>query len=97
MLGNVFLLLAGLAVLCCFFGDAKVARGYLAIVAIADVGHIYCSYLGMGEKYFWDLNLWNRMVWSNVGVSAFLCVNRIATVSGVFGKVGRKGTTKKAD
>lgn len=96
-LGNVFCLLAGLAIVCCFLGDSAVARGYLIIVAIADLGHIYSSYLGMGEKYFLDLTLWNQMAWANIGFSAFLCVNRVATVSGLFGRVGRKATAKKTN
>ena len=96
-LGNVFGLLAGLAVVCCFMGNAAVIRGYLTVVAIADLGHIYSSYLGMGEKYFLDLNSWNQMAWANIGVSAFLCFNRVATVLGFFGRVGSKGTAKKTN
>jgi hypothetical protein len=30
-------------------------------------------------------------MWGNIGFSAFLHVNRIATVLGVFGRIGRKG------
>lgn len=96
-LGNVFGLLAGLAVVCCFLGDAAVVRGYLIVVAIADVGHIYSSYLGMGEKYFFDLNLWNQMAFANIGVSAFLCLNRLATVLGLFGRIRRKTNTKQTN
>lgn len=94
MLGNVFLLLAGLAVLCSFFADATVARGYLITVGLADMGHIYSSYLGMGT-YFWDLNKWNTMAWANIGISAFLCINRLATVLGIFGRFGNIEKAKK--
>jgi len=90
-------LLAGLAVVCCFIGDAAVARAYLLVVGFADMGHIYSSYLGMGEKYFWDLNTWNQMAWANIGVSAFLCLNRFATVFGLFGKVGRRASVKRKE
>jgi hypothetical protein len=96
-LGNVFSLLAGLAIVCCFVGDSAVARGYLMVVAIADLGHIYSSYLGMGEKYFLDLTSWNQMAWANIGVSAFLCLNRVATVSGVFGRIGGRAIAKKTN
>lgn len=78
-------------------GDSAVARGYLVVVAIADLGHIYSSYLGMGEKYFLDLNSWNQMAWANIGVSVFLCLNRLATVSGVFGRIGGRATVKKTN
>jgi len=62
-------------------------RYYLTIVAFADLGHIYSSYVGMGSTYFWDVGSWNDMAWGNVGVSVFLCINRIATVLGVFGSI----------
>jgi hypothetical protein len=39
----------------------------------------------MGSELFWDVGSWNVMAWRNVGASTFLCVNRIATVMGVFG------------
>ena len=77
--------------------NAAVTRGYLTVVAIADLGHIYANYLGMGEKHFLDLNSWNHMAWANIGISAFLCLNRVATVLGCFGKVGNKGTAKKTN
>jgi len=86
-LGNVFLLLAGLAVLCTFTPHPEIARWYLIIVAVADLGHIYSSYAGMGYAYFWDVASWNDMAWGNVGTSVFLCVNRIATVLGIFGQI----------
>ena len=102
-LGNVFLLVAALGVLCCFMSHPSFARNYLLILACADLGHIYSSYVGMGSQQFWDIGAWNDTVWLNVGVSAFFCVNRIATVMGVFGaiktrsidngrgEIGRKG------
>jgi len=89
-LGNVFLLLAGLAILCCFTSHPEIARYYLIIVAFADLGHIYSSYVGMGSTYFWDVGSWNDMAWGNVGTSVFLCINRIATVLGVFGRIRNK-------
>lgn len=91
MTGNIYLLLAGLAVLCCLFSTPQVARNYLLIVACADLGHIYSFYSGLGRDTFLDVARWNDMTWGNVGVSAFLFVNRLATAAGVFGVVPRQG------
>ncbi|EXJ64732.1 hypothetical protein A1O7_01070 [Cladophialophora yegresii CBS 114405] len=87
-LGNVFLLLAAMAVICCFTTHAEIARRYLIAVALADLGHIYSVYGALGDKVFWDLNQWNQMTASNVGVSVFLHINRLLTVAGLFGKLG---------
>lgn len=87
-LGNVFLLLAAIALICCFTPHAEIARRYLIVVAFADLGHIYAAYCGLGDKLFWDLSQWNDVAWGNIGVSAFLHVNRWLTVAGVFGKLG---------
>ncbi|KIW77711.1 hypothetical protein Z517_07544 [Fonsecaea pedrosoi CBS 271.37] len=95
-LGNVFLLLAAMAVICCFTTHAEIARRYLIAVALADLGHIYSIYCALGDKVFWDLNQWNVMIYSNIGVSAFLHVNRLMTVTGMFGRLGtRENATKK--
>jgi len=56
------------------------------VVALADLGHIYAVYRVWGSV-FWDLGLWNDMMWGNVGVSTFLHVNRLATLLGLFGSV----------
>ncbi|KAF2133553.1 hypothetical protein P153DRAFT_393365 [Dothidotthia symphoricarpi CBS 119687] len=88
-MGNVFVLLAGLAVLCtAVTRDAKVTKWYLAIVAGADVGHIYSSYRIMGPGVFWDFAAYNDTMWGNIGFSAFLHVTRVATLLGLFGRVG---------
>lgn len=87
-LGNVYLLLALLAVVCCWTTSRSVIRGYLAAVALADLGHIYAVYRVLGHETFWDVGQWNDMIWGSVGVSAFLHVNRLATLLGVYGKVG---------
>jgi hypothetical protein len=88
-LGNVFLLLAGLALLCTVLTrDARVTRWYLLMVACGDLGHIYASYKVMGSSVFWDFSNYNDMMVGNVVVSAFLHMNRLATLLGVFGRVG---------
>jgi hypothetical protein len=143
-LGNVLLLLAALAILCCWTPHPEIARRYLLIVAVADIGHIYSCYAAMGSTQVWDfanynemgayasnpmaqswisgiafrffcvfvrlspfgtfsmfrfswspgfestswiIPLMDRVAWGNIGGSAFLCVNRIATVLGLFGEI----------
>jgi len=88
--GNMYWLLAAFAVLICFFSTPRVARWYLLIVAIADLGHIWAVYQGMskgsaGVAQFWDWRNWNDMVAGNVGISLFLCLNRVTTVLGLWG------------
>lgn len=95
-LGNVYLLLAAVQAMCCFSNHADIARNYLSIVAIADIGHIYACYLGMGYKMFVDWRSWNSLAWGNIGFSAFLCVNRLATVLGLYGKITTAGKAKRA-
>ena len=37
-MGNVLLLLAGIALICCWTTHASIARWYLIVVALADLG-----------------------------------------------------------
>ena len=77
--------------MCTWTPHPDIARGFLSIVALADLGHIYATYLGMesgGKGVFWGWEKWNDLAWGNVGASAFLCVNRVGTVLGLFGTVG---------
>lgn len=60
------------------------ARNGLLVVACGD-GHIYSVYSGLGSDLFVDVAQWDDMVRGHVGVGAFLFVNRMATVAGVFG------------
>jgi hypothetical protein len=84
-LGNFYPLFAAVFVLLCFFSTPGVTNAFLCLGAIADLGHIYGSYVGMGSDLFWDVGRWNVMARGNFGASASLCLNRIATVMGVFG------------
>jgi hypothetical protein len=100
--GNMYWLLAALAVLICFFSTPKAARGYLLIVAVADLGHIWAVYQGMsrgsaGAAQFWDWRGWNDMVAGNVGVSLFLCFNRVMTVLGLWGAFRGEGLRVKRE
>ncbi|KAK0334151.1 hypothetical protein LTR02_009795 [Friedmanniomyces endolithicus] len=88
LLGNVYLLLAPLAVICIWTPHRRVAVYYLIAVGLGDLGHIYATYSVWGEA-FWDLSLWNDMMWGNVGVSAFFHLNRWVTLFGLFGRLGR--------
>lgn len=86
-MGNVLLLLAPMAIICCWTKHPEITYWYLVAVAFADFGHIYATYKGVGQDYFWNPAGWNDMVAGNVGVSAFLNINRWLTVLGVFGKM----------
>jgi hypothetical protein len=87
-IGNVFALLAALAVICCFTTHPEIPKRYLFVVALADLGHIYSYYPALGSEAFWDVTQWNQMVWGGVGVSLFLHLNRLLTLAGLFGKIG---------
>ncbi|KAF9889785.1 hypothetical protein FE257_006875 [Aspergillus nanangensis] len=62
-----------------------VLRNYFIALAVADVGHIYVTYLAMGWATFKDVGAWNVLTWGNVGVTTFLLMNRILYLGGVFG------------
>jgi hypothetical protein len=47
--------------------DARVVKGYLFIIGLGDLGHIYASYQVMGPSMFWDFANYNDMV-SEIGV-----------------------------
>lgn len=86
-LSNVFLLLAALAVVCCFSPSSATAKWYLIAIAFADYGHIYASYRSLDPDVFWNPAQWNDMVIGSIGVSAFLNVIRWLTVLGAFGRL----------
>ncbi|KAL3466725.1 hypothetical protein BJX64DRAFT_215448 [Aspergillus heterothallicus] len=65
--------------------EPKVLRNYLVALAIADIGHIYVTYLAMGWDVFFDVGGWNALTWGNVGVTGFLFVNRLMYFAGAFG------------
>jgi hypothetical protein len=94
----VLLLLAFIAVICTFTHHPDIAKKYLFVVGLADFGHIYATYRGLGDDWFYTPGRWNTMVWANIGVSVFLNVVRWATLAGVFGTVGgRKAGRAKAN
>jgi hypothetical protein len=94
-LGNVLLLLAAMAIICCWTTHADVTQKYLVAVALADLGHIYGAYRGLGDTVFWDVTQWNEMAYGNIGASSFLHINRWMTVAGLFGRLGAHGDRSK--
>ena len=60
-------------------------RNFLLACAIADVGHVYVTYLGMGED-FWDVARWNGLAWGNIGATGSLFVVRCLYLLGAFGE-----------
>ncbi|GAP86448.1 hypothetical protein SAMD00023353_1901350 [Rosellinia necatrix] len=87
---NVYLLLAAMAVICTWTTRASTARWYLAAVALADYGHIWACYVGVGLNLLLQPAKWNDVLWGSVGVSAFLNVVRLLTLAGAFGTVPAK-------
>lgn len=75
-----------MAVICCWTTNKSITRAYLISVVIADLGHIYGTYRGVGAEYFLDVAQWNDMTWGNIGGSLFLHINRLATLAGIFGR-----------
>ncbi|KAI1427056.1 hypothetical protein F5Y12DRAFT_739692 [Xylaria sp. FL1777] len=94
---NVYLLLAAMAVICSWTTHAGIARRYLAAVSLADYGHIWACYVGVGLDLLLQPAEWNDMLWGSVGVSVFLNIVRLATLAGIFGPVedGKEGSGKK--
>ncbi|KAK5629684.1 hypothetical protein RRF57_005399 [Xylaria bambusicola] len=94
---NVYLLLAAMALICSWTTHASIVRLYLAAVALADYGHIWACYVGVGYELFVRPAEWNDLLWGSVGVSVFLNVVRLLTLAGAFGPVKeyKKGSGKK--
>jgi hypothetical protein len=94
-MANMLLLLAPMALICCWTKHREVAIWYLIAVGFADIGHIYAVYRGVGSEYFWNFGGYNDMTAGNVGASVFLNINRWLTVGGVFGNIGGKAHHEK--
>lgn len=93
--GNILLLLAGVAIVCCWTTHADIAKRYLFIVAIADIGHIWSVYRGIGHEHFLEVAKWNDMVWGGVGGSMFLHAHRWVTLLGLYGSIGSQVASAK--
>ncbi|OJJ43472.1 hypothetical protein ASPZODRAFT_74326 [Penicilliopsis zonata CBS 506.65] len=85
-LGNLYALLFMIGVAVCHgTSEPKVLRNYLVALAIADVGHVYATYVAMGWDAFVDISSWNALTWGNIGATAFLFANRLGYFMGIFG------------
>lgn len=49
--------------------DRRVVRGYLAALAVGDVGHLAVTYRVLGYTRYVDVAGWNPMAWGNIGVT----------------------------
>lgn len=90
-LANVYLVIATLYVMVCHIAtDPKVVKGFFVLVALADVGHIFSIYMGMGgwKGGFGDLGNWGGAEWVNVGGALFMMINKVGTFMGWFGEIG---------
>lgn len=96
-LGNVYGLLAmiGLGILYTTT-EPKVVRNFLLACAIADAGHLYVTYVVMGQKDFLNFQGWNQMAWGNIGITAGLLVTRVLYLVGAFGQDMVVRSTKEA-
>lgn len=65
--------------------EPHVLRNYLIALAIADIGHLYATYLAMGYVSFVDYASWGQVAWGNIAATVFLFVNRILYLVGAFG------------
>lgn len=68
--------------------DAKVTKYYLLFAACGDIGHLAANYAGLESRAFWAWREWNGVMWANIAVTAFLFVNRLATLGGIYGEPG---------
>jgi hypothetical protein len=62
--------------------DLKVWRVFLAILLLADVGHLY-SVAPVGVAIYWEYWRWNAIDWGNLGFVYFLAVTRTLFLLGV--------------
>ena len=76
--------------------EAIVVRNYLLACAIADVGHLWFTYEGMGYDAFVDVQGWNSLAWGNIGVTFFLFIVRVLYLAGAFGEDRVVRSTKEA-
>ncbi|KAL8835140.1 MAG: hypothetical protein Q9170_003445 [Blastenia crenularia] len=85
-LGNCYGLIALIAIGVLYStNEPKVVRNYLVACAIADLGHLWVTYLVLGYANFLDVQGWNSLAWGNIGFTFFLFVTRLAYLTGLFG------------
>ncbi|KAL8817203.1 MAG: hypothetical protein Q9223_003920 [Gallowayella weberi] len=95
-LGNCYGLLALIAIGVLYStNEAKVVRNFLIACAIADVGHLWATYIVLGYANFVDVKGWNSLAWGNIGFTLFLFVTRVGYLAGMFGRDRVVGSVKK--
>ncbi len=95
-LGNCYGLIALIAIGVLYStNEAKVVRNYLVACAIADVGHLWVTYLVLGYADFVDVKGWNSLAWGNIGFTFFLFLTRIGYLLGFVGKNKAVANAKK--
>lgn len=94
-LGNLYglMCLLGLTILNTT-SERKVVRGYIACLAVADVGHVLPTMYYLGQERVLDVGNWNGMAWGNIAATTALFATRLLYLAGVFDGVATKG--KKA-
>ncbi|KAL8718622.1 MAG: hypothetical protein Q9225_004263 [Loekoesia sp. 1 TL-2023] len=95
-LGNCYGLIALIAIGVLYStSEQKVVRNYLVACAIADVGHLWVTYVVLGYANFVDVQGWNSLAWGNIGITFFLFMTRIGYLTGLFGKDRVVASTRK--
>ncbi|KAI4248464.1 MAG: hypothetical protein L6R40_001025 [Gallowayella cf. fulva] len=95
-LGNCYGLIALIAIGVLYStNEPKVVRNYLVACAIADVGHLWVTYVVLGYANFVNVKGWNSLAWGNIGFTFFLFVTRIGYLAGVFGNDRVVASVKK--
>ncbi|KAL8691927.1 MAG: hypothetical protein Q9218_002935 [Villophora microphyllina] len=95
-LGNCYGLLGLIAVAVLYStSEPKVVRNYLIACAIADVGHLWATYDGLGYANFVDIKGWSHLSWGNIAITLFLFIVRIGYLIGLLGNDRVAATAKK--
>lgn len=76
--------------------DLKVWRSFLAILLLADVGHLY-SVAPVGSWIYWEYWRWNSIDWGNVGFVYFLAITRTLFLLGVGFRPAAVARSKRTD
>jgi hypothetical protein len=74
--------------------ELRVWRTFLAILLLADFGHLY-SVLPVGVSIYWEYWRWNAIHWGNVAFVYFLAITRILLLLGVGFKPAHIAKTKR--
>jgi hypothetical protein len=91
--------LVGLLAVGDIYGSSErhVVRNLITTLAVADIGHMYAMYAVIGLEAFLDVGSWSPVAWGSIGFTAFLFVNRVAYLLGVFGSEAATTSEKKRE